>query len=112
MGKVGASKGRHVVTSESLSQKWLISPELTRITVQHKIQRGIRKILHPSLLRRFKTNYRELMYNRLQHSVFTNKIQAGTVSRSGNWYAQVYSSRFAWARAHPMKRKGDALVSR
>ena len=33
--KVGASNERNGVTSEPLYQKWLISPEVARITVQH-----------------------------------------------------------------------------
>ena len=56
VAKVGVSKGRHGVTSESLSQKWSISPEEERRTVQYSIQRGIRTILYPSLARKFKTN--------------------------------------------------------
>ena len=51
------------------------------------------------------------MYNRLQHSAFTNTIQAGTVSRRVNRYAQVYSTKFGWSRSHPMKRKGNAHES-
>ena len=39
--KVGASKGRHGVTLDSLSQKWLILPEEERRTQQHTIQQGI-----------------------------------------------------------------------
>ena len=35
-------------------------------------------------------------------------MQAGTVSRRMNQYAQVYSTDFGWSRAHPMKNKGDA----
>ena len=35
VARVGASKGRHGVTFKSLSQKWLISLEATRRTVQH-----------------------------------------------------------------------------
>ena len=42
------------VNSESLSQKWLISPEVARRTVQHTMQRGKRTILYPSLTRQFK----------------------------------------------------------
>ena len=76
--------------------------------MHHTTQRGIRTILHPSLSRRFKTNYQELRYTRLQHSVFTNTMQSGSVSRRRDWYAQVYSTEFGWSRAHPMKRKGDA----
>ena len=96
MAKVGESKGRHGVTSESLSKKWFISPEAARITVQHNTQRWIRTILHPSLSQQFNTNERALRYSRLQHSVFTDTIQAGTVLRRGNSYAQVYSTDFVW----------------
>ena len=51
--RIGASKGIHGVTLESLSHKLLISPEAENRTVQHTTQRGIRTILHPSLSCRF-----------------------------------------------------------
>ena len=108
MAKVGDSNGSHGVTSEFLYQKWFISTEEDRITVQHTKQRGIRKILHPSLSQQFNTNDRALRYNRMQHSVFADTIQAVTVSSRGNQYAQVYSTNFGWSRSHPMNRKGDA----
>ena len=108
VAKVGDSNGSHGVTSEFLYQKWFISTEEDRITVQHTKQRGIRKILHPSLSQRFNTNDRALRYNRMQHSVFADTIQAVTVSSRGNQYAQVYSTNFGWSRSHPMNRKGDA----
>ena len=57
MAKVRVSKRRHGVTSDSLYQKWLISPEASRRTVKHTTQGGIRKILHPSFLQQFKTDY-------------------------------------------------------
>ena len=68
--RVGASKGRHGVTSESVSNKLLISPEPERRKVQHTTQRWIRMIIHPSLSHQFKTNKRVMRYNRLQHNVF------------------------------------------
>ncbi len=37
-----------------------------------------------------------------------NTLFAGSVSRQGNKMAQAYATSFGWARAHPMKRKGDA----
>ena len=108
MARFGESKVRHGVTSESLFHKLLISPKAARRTVQHTTQLGIRTILHPSLSRRFKTNDQSLRYNRLQQSVFTDTMQAGTVSRKGNQYAQVYLNEFGWSRAHLMKKKGDS----
>ena len=108
VARVGASKGIHGVTLDSLSQKWLVSPEAERRTLQNTTHRGIRMILHPSLSRLFHTNEQALRYNRLQQNVFNNTIQEVTVSRRLNWYAQVYSTGFGWSRAHPMKIKGDA----
>ena len=35
-------------------------------------------------------------------------MQEGTVFSKGNRYAQVYSTKFGWSRAHPMNSKGDA----
>ena len=57
VARVGASKERHSVTLESLSQKWLISLEAASTTVQHTTKQGIRTIIHPTLSRQLKTNY-------------------------------------------------------
>ena len=76
--------------------------------MQHTTQQGIRTIMHPYLSRKCNTNDQALRYNRLQHSVFTDTMKVGTVLRRGNWYAQVYSTKFVWSRAHQTKRKGDA----
>ena len=102
---VGVSKVRYGIISKSFSHKWLISPESANRTVQNTTQRGIRTILHPSLSRQFKTTDRSLRYNRLQQNVFTNTMQACTVSRNMNQYAHVYLIEFVWSRAHPMKKK-------
>ena len=94
VAKVGAYKCRHGFTLESLPQKWFISPETASRTVQHTIQQDISMILHPSLTRKFKTNDQAPRYNRLQHSVFADTMQAGTVSGRVNLYAQVYPTDF------------------
>jgi hypothetical protein len=49
-----------------------------------------------------------LRYKQLPHTVFTDTMFAATPSKRGNKMAQVYSTSFGWARAHPMKRKGEA----
>ena len=33
---------------------------------------------------------------------------SGTVSKRGNKYAEIFATDFGWARAYPMKRKGEA----
>ncbi len=42
------------------------------------------------------------------HTMFSDMLFAGSISRQGNKTAQAYATSFGWARAHPMKRKGDA----
>jgi hypothetical protein len=71
-------------------------------------QRGVRACLNPTLSRRVLTNDRMLRYKQLPHTVFTDTMFASTVSCQGNKMAQIYSTSFGWACAHPMKRKGEA----
>ena len=106
--RVGVPKGKNGVNYESVSPKWFISPEAVKRTVQHTNQRGISKILHLSLSRRFKTHNRALRYNRLQNNVFTDAMQAHNIYRIMKRYAQLYSTEFGWSGAHPIKNKGDA----
>ncbi len=40
--------------------------------------------------------------------MFSNTLFAGTISQQGNKMAQAYATSFCWARAHPIKCKGDA----
>jgi hypothetical protein len=49
-----------------------------------------------------------LWYKHVLHTMFSDTSFAGSVSRQGNKMAQAYATSFGWARAHPMKRKGDA----
>ncbi len=48
-----------------------------------------------------------LWYKRVLHTMFSHMLFARSVSRQGNKMAQAYATSFGWARAHPMKRKGD-----
>jgi hypothetical protein len=49
-----------------------------------------------------------LWYKHVLHTMFSDTLFAGSVSRQGNRMAQAYATSFGWARAHPMKLKGDA----
>ncbi len=40
--------------------------------------------------------------------MFSDMLFVGSVSQQGNKMAQAYATSFGWARAHPMKHKGDA----
>ncbi len=92
----------------TLAGWWMIAPDRAKETVQWTTQQGVRTCLNPTLARQFPTNDRMLCYKRLPHTTFTDTMFAGTPSRSGIKCAQVYSTSFGWARAHPMTRKGEA----
>jgi hypothetical protein len=49
-----------------------------------------------------------LQYKRMLHTMFIDTLFAGSMSQQGNKMAQAYATSFGWARAHPMKCKGDA----
>ena len=40
--------------------------------------------------------------------MFADTLISGTVSKRGNKYAEIFATDFGWARAYPMKRKGEA----
>ena len=96
------------IDPQTLAARWMISPDRAKRTVVMTTQRGVRTCLNPTLSRRFPTNDRRLRYKRLPHTMFPDTMFASTASRQGNKMAQIYSTSFGWARAHPMKRKGEA----
>ena len=65
-------------------------------------------MLHPSLIRRFRTNDRQLQYRRLQNDVYGEILIAGTKSKCGNRYYEVFFTKFGWSHAFTMAKKGDA----
>jgi len=56
--KVGDS--RRAIGHELLTDKWMVSPEVARRTLERTTQRGVQTILHQSLSRCFRTNDRQL----------------------------------------------------
>jgi hypothetical protein len=102
------SKAGKPVDAETLAKRWMIPAKRANATVTKTTQRGVRTCLHPTLSRRFPTNDRMLRYSRMPHRCFSDTMFAGTESKSGNKCAQVFATSFGWARAYPMKRKGDA----
>ena len=102
------TKAQHPIDSITLDNHWNISKDRARQTIKKTTQRGARKVLHTSLSHRYPTNDRGLRYDRTNHPLFTDKLIAGTTSKRGNKYSQVYGTSFRWARAHPMKFKREA----
>jgi hypothetical protein len=92
----------------TLASRGMSAPDRVKKTVQRTTQWGVRTCLNPTLAQQFPTNDRMLCYKRLPHMTFTDTMFAGMPSRSRNKCAQVYTTSFGWARAHPMTRKGEA----
>jgi hypothetical protein len=95
------------IDPQTLAARWMISPERAKQTAVMTTQRGVRTWLNPTLSRQFPTNDQMLWYKCVLHTMFSDTLFAGSVSRHGNKVAQAYASSFGWARAHPMKHKGD-----
>ena len=105
------SRKRKQVDSETLAKHWNIDRKKALKTVKRTTQRGIRTCLHPSLSRRYPTNDRMMHYNRLPHSVFSDTMKSGVVSKRENQYGQAYCTQYEWSRCHPMKLKSEAHES-
>ena len=95
------------IDSMTLAARWMISPARAKQTVLKTTQRGVRTCVNPTLSRRFPTNDRMLRYKRMPHPVFSDTLIAGTTSKRGNKYAQIYATSFGWARAFPMTKKSE-----
>ncbi len=65
-------------------------------------------MLNPKLSCHFPTNNCMLHYPYMPCPVFGNTMFAETESKNDNKCCQVFATSFGWARAHPLKQKGDA----
>jgi hypothetical protein len=53
-------------------------------------QRGIRRMFHPSLTKRYKTNDRQLRYRRLSVTMYTDTTFSTILSRQNNKADQIF----------------------
>jgi hypothetical protein len=97
--------GAYVTT---LANKFGIGIEATKRTRLVTTQRGVKRMIHPSLSVRFRTNGRQLRYRRLTVTCFTDTMFSNSKSRKGNKTAQVFCTAYGWTRAFPMEKEKDA----
>jgi hypothetical protein len=71
-------------------------------------QRGVRRMIHPSLTKRYKTNDSQLRYRRLPVTMYTDKMFSTILSRQDNKAAQIFCTGFGFVRAFPMKKEKEA----
>jgi hypothetical protein len=101
------SKARKPVDAATLTKCWLIPANRATRTVDRTMQQGVCTLLNLTVSCCFLTNNCMLRYPRMPHPVFGNTMFSGTESKNGNKCCQVFATNFGWARAHPLKQKGE-----
>jgi hypothetical protein len=86
----------------TLAKNFGIGIEAAKRTRLVTTQRGVKRMIHPSLSVRFRTNDRQLRYRRLPVTCFTDTMFSNSKSRQGNKAAQVFCTANGWTRAFPM----------
>jgi len=77
------------VSATQLAQRWKLSLEAARRTIEVTTQHGVRSVLHDTLHRRFRTNDRQLHYRLLPCDMFTDTNEAAKPSwHCRNRYSQ------------------------
>jgi hypothetical protein len=96
------------VDATTLAKNWDIGIEVAKRTRLVITQRGIRRMIHPSLTKLYKTNDRQLQYLRLSVTMFTDTMYSTIHSRQQNKAAQILCTDFGFLRAFPMKKESEA----
>ncbi len=68
------------IDPQTLAAHWMISPERAKQTVVMTMQRGVRTCLNPTLSQRFPTNDQMLWYKHVLHTMFSDRLFAGSIS--------------------------------
>jgi subtilase family serine protease len=92
------------IDAATLAKNWGIGIEAATSTRLVTTKRGIRRMVHPSLTKRYKTNDRQLRYRRLPVAMYTDTMYSTILSIQMNKAAQIFTRYFGFVRAFPMKK--------
>jgi hypothetical protein len=90
------------VDVSTLAKNFGIGIEAAKRTHLVTTQRGVKRMIHPSLSVSFRMNDRQLRYRRLPVTCFTDTMFSKSKSRQVNKAAQVFCTVNGWKRAFPM----------
>jgi hypothetical protein len=96
------------VDTATLAKNWGIGIEAAKMTRLVTTQRGIRRMIHPSLTKRHNKNDRQLRYRRLSVKMFTDTMYSTIHSRKKNKTGQIFCTDFGFVREFPMKKESEA----
>jgi hypothetical protein len=99
------------VDAATLANNWGIGIEESKRARLVTTQRGVRRMIHPSLTKWYKTNDRQLGYRRLPVTMFTDTMYSKNLSRQKNKSAQIFCTDFGFVRAFPMKKESESHES-
>jgi hypothetical protein len=90
-----------------VAKNWGIGIEAAKRKRLVTTQRGIRRMIHPSLTKRYNTNDRQLRYCRLPVTIYTDTMFSTILSRQKNKAAQIFCTDFGFVRAFPLKKEKE-----
>jgi hypothetical protein len=92
------------VDAATLAKNWGTGIEAAKRTRLVTNKRGVRRIIHPSLTKLYKTNDRQLRYRRLSVTMLTATMYSTIPSRQQNKASQIFCTDFGFVRAFPIKK--------
>jgi hypothetical protein len=96
------------VDAATLANTWGIGIEAAKRTRPVTTKRGIRRMIHPSLTKRYKTNDRQVRYRRLPVTMYTDTMFSTILSRKKNKASHIFCTDFGFVRAFPLKKEKEA----
>jgi hypothetical protein len=92
------------VDAETLAKNWGIGIEAAKRARLVTTQRGIRRMIHPSLTKQYNKNDRQLRYCHLPVTIYTATMYSTILSRQDNKEAQIFCTDYGFVKAFPMKK--------
>jgi hypothetical protein len=89
------------IDAATLANNWGIGIEAAKRTRLVTTQRGIRRMVFPSLTKIYKKNDRQMRYRRLPVTMYTDTIYSTILSRKMNKAAQIFCTDSGFVRAFP-----------
>jgi hypothetical protein len=99
------------VDAATLSKSFVTGIDASKRTSLVANQREVKKMIHTSLKKRYKTNDRQLINLRLPVTLFMNSIYSTILSIQGKKAAQILCDGAGWRRAFPMNKEKEAHES-
>jgi hypothetical protein len=96
------------IDAATLAKNWGIGIEAAKRTRLVTTQRGIRRMIHPSLTKIYKKNDRQLRYRLFPVTMYTDTMDSTTLSRQKNKSAHIFCTDFGFVRAFPLKKEKEA----